>query len=273
MRIRTVVLGAFLAAAAGLGQAGCGHVASGSGSDAGGCSRGAACDGVADGGSLGDGGSQGACSGLDVQSTCGWPEYCAGGACTPPQNATASGEDSPSSSCDFSGGNADAIRASPMGANGPVIMAMAQDLNQQDCSNPKLHTDMSPSSQGPHLCDGDGNLQCQSAETAVLFLGSVYDPASAFATVEGPALDQQLFQLVEEGAAPGAGEDLTTPADGAVHAGHLVPQGDWSPRGGSFLLLRCFGAGAASLISGSVPAHYAQTAGNPGNTFCATWEP
>ncbi|MHB1845961.1 MAG: hypothetical protein ACYCWW_14140 [Deltaproteobacteria bacterium] len=229
----------------------------------------------ADAGVTTDGGPQGACSGTDVQSSCSWPEFCTGTDCAAPQNVSATGQDSPSPSCAFTGsggGNADQIRATPVASNGPILMAMAQDLTQADCSNAQLKTDMTADTNSQHLCNGDGNEQCGSTEFAVMFQGSVYDPAGAFVTAEGPSLDGQFYRIVEGGSTQGAGDDLTQAASGAVHAGHVIPQGDWTAHGGSFVLLRCFGAGNTTLTQGYTPAHYAQTTGNPGNTFCATWQ-
>lgn len=238
-------------------------------------SGGGGVDGGADAGV--DGGPTG-CSGTDVQSNCPWPEYCGGsGPCEVAQNMTAAGTDQPGIACDFSasgGGNADTLRTPPVGANGPILMAMAQDTSQADCNSQSLGLDMTPdtNTNNAHLCNGDAVQQCGATESVVMFQGTVYDPKGGFATTAGAALDHQFFRVIEgSGSTRGEAADLTKPSSGAGYTGHLIPQAGWTAAGGSFVLLRCFGANDQTLSEGYVPAHFAQTTGNPGNTFCATW--
>ena len=221
-----------------------------------------------------DGGT--GCSGTDVPSTCLWPNFCGGpSGCTPAQNMTATGTDQSSSACDFNsggGGNADSLRQTPVGQNGPIIMTMSQDtITATDCTSATLGTDMSVNTNDNHLCDGDGLQQCGAQETVVLFQGAVYDPSAGFATAAGSALDSQFYRVVEGGTSPGTGTNLTVASSGAGYSGHVLPQAGWSAKGGSFVLLRCFGAGDQTLSQSVVPAHYGQTTGNPGNTFCSIW--
>ncbi|MHB8419849.1 MAG: hypothetical protein ACYDCL_17375 [Myxococcales bacterium] len=246
-------------------------------------------------GAGGDGGFDAGSSGCgiaDSQGTCPWPQFCAtasataAGGCALPQNAGDGGQDIPDPLCDYTGGptgndNADQIRTSggqPFGPpegpspGGPILITMAQDLSGLYCGSYLGGAQPSPNDA---LCSGDGTF-CDRNDDVAVFTGYVYDPAASFAVSEGAALDKQFLAVVESGSGVGSGEALATrdPNLATLQIGHVVPgAGNWTASGGAFILWRCFTASAVGTQMGGtlIPAHYAQTSGYPGNTFCSTW--
>ena len=228
------------------------------------------------------GSSQG-CGDPNTQGMCNWPEYCGDTAqCVPAQNMDPSGADDPSADCFYTGpptANADAQRSTnnspgPVGQDGPILITVQQVDPAGDCSPYGLQgPDVSDSA----LCDGDGSV-CGAMDQVAVFTGIVYDVNSAFATSEGTALDNQFYRVVQwsELGNVGNGFPMTHKYYGSIQDGHVVPQPDWTSAGGSFVLWRCFSSSQPySTVTPNkyIPAHFAKTSGNPGNTYCASWPP
>jgi hypothetical protein len=235
-----------------------------------------------------DGGSV-SCGTADyVQGTCAWPDYCLSQKCTPAQNVTAAGNDSPEQACDISApqgsGNLDSDRASsgkePLAPDSPIITQLSQVLIQgdSDCQSAIGHNS-AQFEEDANACSGGatdaaGRAICAAGEAVMLFQGSVFDPQSLFKATESTDLDGQFYWLD----APGSPIAMSAPGTvgGAAITGFVIPGTGWTTSGGPFTIAQCILGGIQGnypvAIAGSpVTLHFADT-GVAGNSFCAQWQ-